>query len=78
MPDGFARPISADSRFTAAALTLPKFLDAITRKINTLRKLQGDVMELAQAFLLGVMVAWTPGLIVLAVLLREIKTAERN
>jgi hypothetical protein len=32
-------------------------------------------MELWQAFLLGVMVAWTPGLIVLAVLLREIKTA---
>jgi len=32
-------------------------------------------MELTQAFLLGMMVAWTPGLIVLAVLLREIKTA---
>jgi hypothetical protein len=32
-------------------------------------------MELWQAFLLGMMVAWTPGLIVLAVLLREIKTA---
>jgi hypothetical protein len=32
-------------------------------------------MELAQAFLLGMMVAWTPGLIVLAVLLREVKTA---
>jgi hypothetical protein len=30
-------------------------------------------MELWQAFLLGMMVAWTPGLIVLAVLLREIK-----
>jgi hypothetical protein len=34
-------------------------------------------MELWQAFLLGMMVAWTPGLIVLAVLLREIKTADR-
>jgi hypothetical protein len=32
-------------------------------------------MELWQAFLLGMMVAWTPGLIVLAILLREIKTA---
>jgi hypothetical protein len=32
-------------------------------------------MELWQAFLLGMMVAWTPSLIVLAVLLREIKTA---
>jgi hypothetical protein len=28
-------------RFTAAALTLPKFLDAITRKTKILRKLQG-------------------------------------
>jgi len=28
-------------------------------------------MELWQAFLLGMMVAWTPGLIVLAILLRE-------
>ena len=78
MPDGFARPISADSRFTAAALTLPKFLDVITRKIKILRKLQGGVMELWQAFLLGMMVAWTPGLIVLAVLLREIKTARAH
>ena len=31
----------AGDRFTAAALTLPKFLDAITRKTKTLRKLQG-------------------------------------
>jgi len=28
-------------------------------------------MDLTQAFLLGVMVAWTPSLIVLAVLLRD-------
>jgi len=28
-------------------------------------------MELTQAFLLGIMVAWTPSLIVLAVLLRD-------
>jgi hypothetical protein len=31
----------AGDRFTAAALTLPKFLDAVTRKTKTLRKLQG-------------------------------------
>ena len=31
-------------------------------------------MELWQAFLLGMMVAWTPGLIVLAMLLRGLKT----
>jgi hypothetical protein len=31
----------AGDRFTAAALTLPKFLDAITRKTKTLRKLEG-------------------------------------
>ena len=30
-----------------------------------------QVMELTQAFLLGMMVAWTPSLIVLAVLLRD-------
>jgi hypothetical protein len=30
-------------------------------------------MDLTQAFLLGVMVAWTPSLIVLAVLLRDIR-----
>jgi hypothetical protein len=30
-------------------------------------------MELIQAFLLGIMVAWTPGLIVLAILLREMR-----
>ena len=54
---------AGDSRFTAVALTLPNFLDAITRKTKILRKLQ--------AFLLGMMVAWTPGLIVLAILLRE-------
>jgi len=35
-------------------------------------------MELWQAFLLGMMVAWTPGLIVLAILLREIKTARAH
>ena len=35
-------------------------------------------MELWQVFLLGMMVAWTPGLIVLAVLLREIKTARAH
>jgi hypothetical protein len=34
---------------------------------------RGHVMELWQAFLLGMMVAWTPGLIVLAILLHEIK-----
>jgi len=28
-------------------------------------------MELTQAFLLGIMVAWTPSLIILAVLLRD-------
>jgi hypothetical protein len=32
---------------------------------------RGQVMDLTQAFLLGVMVAWTPSLIVLAVLLRD-------
>jgi hypothetical protein len=31
----------AGDHFTAVALTLPKFLDAITRKPKTLRKLQG-------------------------------------
>ena len=35
-------------------------------------------MELWQAFLLGMMVAWTPGLIVLAILLRESKTARAH
>jgi hypothetical protein len=30
-------------------------------------------MELSQAFLLGMMVAWTPSLIVLAVLLRDVR-----
>jgi len=35
-------------------------------------------MELWQAFLLGMMVAWTPGLIVLAILLREIETARAH
>jgi len=30
-------------------------------------------MELIQAFLLGIMVAWTPSLIVLAVLLRDVR-----
>jgi len=30
-------------------------------------------MELIQAFLLGIMVAWTPALIVLAVLLRDLR-----
>jgi hypothetical protein len=30
-------------------------------------------MELIQAFLLGIMVAWTPSLIVLAVLLRGVR-----
>ena len=41
-------------------------------------------MALWQAFLLGMMVAWTPGLIVLAIyctklkLLREIKTARAH
>jgi len=29
-------------------------------------------MELTQAFLLGIMVAWTPSLIVLAILLRDV------
>jgi hypothetical protein len=33
----------------------------------------GQVMDLIQAFLLGIMVAWTPSLIVLAVLLRDIR-----
>jgi hypothetical protein len=32
---------AGDSRFTAVALTLPNFLDAITRKTKILRKLQG-------------------------------------
>ena len=35
-------------------------------------------MGLTQAFLLGIMVAWTPSLIVLAVLLREIETARAH
>jgi hypothetical protein len=30
-------------------------------------------MELIQAFLLGIMVAWTPRLIVLAILLRDVR-----
>jgi hypothetical protein len=30
-------------------------------------------MELIQAFLLGIMVAWTPSLIVLALLLRDVR-----
>jgi hypothetical protein len=30
-------------------------------------------MELTQAFFLGIMVAWTPSLIVLAVLLRDVR-----
>jgi hypothetical protein len=30
-------------------------------------------MELTQAFLLGVMVAWTPSLIILAILLRDVR-----
>jgi hypothetical protein len=30
-------------------------------------------MELIQAFLLGIMVAWTPSLIVLVVLLRDVR-----
>ena len=30
-------------------------------------------MELTQAFLLGIMVAWTPSLIVLAALLRDVR-----
>jgi hypothetical protein len=34
---------------------------------------KGQVMDLTQAFLLGIMVAWTPSLIVLAVLLRDIR-----
>jgi hypothetical protein len=34
---------------------------------------RGQVMDLIQAFLLGIMVAWTPSLIVLAVLLRDIR-----
>ena len=58
-------------RFTAAALTLPKFLDAITENKNVEETQRGQVMELTQAFLLGIMVAWTPSLIVLAVLLRD-------
>jgi hypothetical protein len=35
-------------------------------------------MELIQAFLLGIMVAWTPGLIVLAVLLRDVRLSRRG
>jgi hypothetical protein len=34
---------------------------------------RGHVMDVTQAFLLGIMVAWTPSLIVLAVLLRDIR-----
>jgi len=34
-------------------------------------------MALIQAFLLGIMVAWTPGLIVLAVLLRDVRLSRR-
>jgi hypothetical protein len=30
-------------------------------------------MELTQAFLLGIMVAWTPSLIILAILLRDVR-----
>jgi hypothetical protein len=30
-------------------------------------------MELTQVFLLGMMVAWTPSLVVLAVLLRDVR-----
>ena len=58
----------SDSPFTATALPLPKFLDAITRNKNVEETQRGQVMELIQAFLLGMMVAWTPSLIVLAVL----------
>src|SRR5215831_13005184 len=62
--------------FTAAALAWPNFLDAITRKTKTFEEpARGYVMELWQAFLLGMMVAWPPGLIVRAILRREIKTA---
>jgi high-affinity Fe2+/Pb2+ permease len=32
---------------------------------------KGAVMGLTQAFLLGMMVAWTPSMIVLALMLRE-------
>jgi hypothetical protein len=46
-----------------------------TENKNIEETARGHIMELWQAFLLGMMVAWTPGLIVLAVLLREIKTA---
>ena len=35
------------------------------------RQQRRQVVELTQAFLLGMMVAWTPSLIVLAVLLRD-------
>ena len=30
-------------------------------------------MELTEAFLLGIMVAWTPSLIILAILLRDVR-----
>ena len=75
MPDGGVRGRSGGSALSAlpAALTLPKFLDAITQNKNVEETQRGQVMELTQAFLLGIMVAWTPSLIVLAVLLRDVR-----
>jgi hypothetical protein len=45
-----------------------------TRKNKNIEETQrGQVMGLTQAFLLGIMVAWTPSLIALAVLLRDVR-----
>jgi hypothetical protein len=72
-------PVIAFNRGSVPKKALPLYVGLVT-KCNVAGWLmvrqesrRGQVMDLTQAFLLGIMVAWTPSLIVLAVLLRDIR-----
>ena len=65
------------ARLRAGDLTVFRYMSGAdpnaALRVGLVVRQETQVMELTQAFLLGIMVAWTPSLIVLAVLLRDIR-----
>jgi hypothetical protein len=65
------------ARLRAGDLTVLRYMSGAepnaALRVGLVVRQETQVMELTQAFLLGIMVAWTPSLIVLAVLLRDIR-----
>ena len=64
------------ARLRAGDLTVFRYMSGAepnaALRVGLVVRQETQVMELTQAFLLGIMVAWTPSLIVLAVLLRDV------